>query len=60
MTTKWLSRQGDPIQGHLHAANQQKKSQACSALEWLLQRSDLNSLDSFLLVSQADAKNTIS
>ena len=25
MTTKWLSRQGDPIKGSLHAANQQKK-----------------------------------
>ena len=25
MTTKWLSRQGNPLQGFLHAANQQKK-----------------------------------
>ena len=25
MTIKWLSRQGDPLQGHLHAANQQQK-----------------------------------
>ena len=25
MTTKLLSRQGDPLQGNLHAANQQKK-----------------------------------
>ena len=25
MTTKWLSRQGNPMQGCLHAANQQKK-----------------------------------
>ena len=25
MTTKWLNRQGNPLQGCLHAANQQKK-----------------------------------
>ena len=25
MTTKWLSRQGSPLQGGLHAANQQQK-----------------------------------
>ena len=25
MTTKWLSRQGDPLKGHYHAANQQNK-----------------------------------
>ena len=25
MTTKWLSRQGDPLQGYLYVANQQKK-----------------------------------
>ena len=26
MTTKWLSRQGDPLWGYLYAANQQKKN----------------------------------
>ena len=26
MTTKWLSRQGESLQGHIHAANQQQKN----------------------------------
>ena len=33
---KWLSRQGVPLQGHLHAANQQQQQQKKTLTLWIL------------------------